>query len=940
MKLIFFSFKTFSFLFWIFQIKFSFINSACSNGEPYKLKNECVYECSEEELIHNKTCIPVSSSESDIRKVFDIIESYIINDANISSEIIIEGEGISYQITTNKLIEDHINNNNSIYLDLGEPCLKKIKELDFIIILINIINTNYTTSTKGLKIISLNTELSINLLCGGENIYFGIPVSVPKETKEIYTALKEAYNYDILNLNSSFYTDICEIYKTEDETDMSITQRLKVFGSHGIDVCAKNCEYKYFDSDINKIYCQCYVETGNEEEEEKRNIGQQIYDKLAEFLDLINFDVMLCVKLVYTLGRRGLLKNYGFMIMTVASLFFIISMIISLFIFSKSITKILEDVNNLKTKFRTMLEEMQNAQNNKDENNKNNKKDENDKNNKKDDNELKNKKNQNEMILKLNEESSNKKMDDEKEEEEEEDEEGEEEEDDEIEEKKIVNEKNKENEPKEQKEKNSKNEVENKKKKIIDNKNNIKEKEDIEKENAKKDEHELEKEEPKKQETAEVTNNNPSKLQSQSHLQDNNIKDNDVIKIIIPYDKIKVHLKRGKKKKKTKKIKNKNEIETKNENNLISEDEKNKEKRKNFKKRKKRKKIKKPIRYEIKLIDDEKANNPPKKKSFHMKNKSKEINIYNLDSKKDDHSAIHNLNDSKNKLTHKTQRHGSKKSLKSSKHNVKIYNKNNHRNDNNITNDEIEQDFDIKFGSNEFFQCLLLFPEEKRMQFLLDEELNGLEYQNALDIDKRSYCEIYFSVLKKQNILIFCLSYCTNDYNLNIMKFSLLMLQIIFFMTVSAFFFTDNTLNNIYENKNKFDIPFMMRQLMLTFLICLGVNLIFKILMRTDNKIIEIKQENENIKDGISSIKCKFIFYFVFGSLILMFGWFYICCFCSVLNHTQVILIKCATYSFGITFTYHFIICLLAPSFRVWALNSKNKDKKCLYEVSKIVSFL
>ena len=916
------------------------------------MNNDCVSECSEEELIYNKTCIPVSSSESHIRKVFDIIESYIINGANISSEILIEGEGITYQITTNKLIENHINNNNSIYLDLGEQCLKKIQELDFIIILINVINTNYTTSTKGLKIISLNTELSINLLCGGENIYFGIPVSVPKETKEIYTRLKEAYNYDTLNLNSSFYIDICEIYTTEDETDMSLTQRIEVFGSHGIDVCAKNCEYKKFDSENNKIYCECYVETGNEDEEEKRNIGQQIYDKLAEFLDLINFDVMLCVKLVYSLGRQGLLKNYGFMIMTVASFLFIMSMIISLFIFNKSITKILEDINSLKMKFRTMLEETQNAQNNNNENgkNNNNNKDENVKNKKiKNDynniNEHKNK-NENELILRLNEDDINKKEGNE-EEEEEEDEEGEEEEDDEIieekekkeinKEKEIKEEKKKENkekENKEQMEKKNKNEAEKKKKKNIDNKSNIQENEDKKKD--KKNEHELKKEEPKKQEAKEETYNSPSKLESPPQIQDNNQKDNEVIKIIVPSEKISANIKRVKKKKKRKKL-NKFEIETKNENNLISEDEKNKKERKKRKKMKKKKKI---IRYEIKLIDDEKTNNPPKKKPFHNKNKIKEFNIFNLDSKKEDNSAIHNLNDSKNKLNHKVQKHGTKKTHKNSKQTVNIYSKNNHKNENNITNDNIEQEFDIKLGSNEFFQSLLIIPAERRMEFLLDEELNGLEYQNALEIDKRSYCEIYFSLLKKQNILIFCLYFCTNDYNLNIMKFSLLMLQIIFFVTVSAFFFTDNTLNNIYENKNKFDVPFMMRQLMLTFLICIGVNLIFKILMRTDNKIIEIKQENENIKDGISSIKCKFIFYFVFANLILMFGWFYISCFCSVLSHTQIILIKCAAYSFGITFVYHFIICLVPPSFRIWALNSKEKDKKCLYEVSKILSFL
>ena len=191
MNLIFSFIKLFSFFFFLmFQTNLLFIKGNCINGEPYKLLDNCVSECNEEELIYNKTCIPVSSSEADIKKMYYFIESFLISVdiGNITNEIIIEGEGITYQITTNKIIESHENHNNSIFLDLGEQCLKKIKELDndFIVILINIINSNYTTSTKGLRIISLDTELSINLLCGGETIYFGVPVSVPQETKETF----------------------------------------------------------------------------------------------------------------------------------------------------------------------------------------------------------------------------------------------------------------------------------------------------------------------------------------------------------------------------------------------------------------------------------------------------------------------------------------------------------------------------------------------------------------------------------------------------------------------------------------------------------------------------------------------------------------------------------------------------------------------------------
>ena len=157
---------------------------------------------------------------------------------------------------------------------------------------------------------------------------------------------------------------------------------------------------------------------------------------------------------------------------------------------------------------------------------------------------------------------------------------------------------------------------------------------------------------------------------------------------------------------------------------------------------------------------------------------------------------------------------------------------------------------------------------------------------------------------------------------------------------MSAFFFTDNTLNHIFEKEGKFDVPFMMRELGLTFIICYGLNLIFKILVRTDSKIIEIKQGNDNLLDGIDSIKCKFIFYFIFGILIIIFGWFYISCFCAVLHHSQIILIKCAIYTLAATFLYQIILGLISPSLRVCALRSESKDKKCLYEFSKVLSYI
>ena len=361
-----------------FSINIVISEENCTDTEPYKNLNACVSSCSEDDIFKYKTCIPVSSDEEDIIKMVDIIKTYIKKN-DIQNEIIIEGEGISYQITTNYLINNENNYNNSINLTLGEECPTKIKETlnnDFYIILINIINSNYTTSLEGFKVIAIDTELSINLLCGGYTVSFDIPISIPNETLAVYKQLNEEYNYDILNLNSSFYTDICELYTTEDNTDMSLSKRIEIFGSHGINPCAENCEYKKFDNNSYKVNCECYIKSGVEDDEEKRNLGQQIYDKLAEFLDLINFDVMFCFKLVYSVGFKNLLQNYGFMILTTVGITFIIIMIICFCIIRQRVVKIVSGFDNLRDKLKNMLEEMKKKENeSKIENNNNNEND-------------------------------------------------------------------------------------------------------------------------------------------------------------------------------------------------------------------------------------------------------------------------------------------------------------------------------------------------------------------------------------------------------------------------------------------------------------------------------------------------------------------------------------------------------------------------------------
>ena len=246
----------------------------------------------------------------------------------------------------------------------------------------------------------------------------------------------------------------------------------------------------------------------------------------------------------------------------------------------------------------------------------------------------------------------------------------------------------------------------------------------------------------------------------------------------------------------------------------------------------------------------------------------------------------------------------------------------------------------LKYGSTQYYKMLMKLPVEKRIEFYTNEELNDLDYKYAVDIDKRTFSDLYLSFLQKQNIIIFCFSFYNNDFNLSILKLSLLVFEFLLFITITTFFFTENILNNIYDNENEFGFSFMIKPMGFTILICYGVNFLVKFLLKTHSKLVDIKEERLDRKEGFKKIICKLIFYFLITLSIMTFGWFYVTCFCGIYRNTQMLLLKCALYSLGITFAYPFLICLIPTSLRIVSLNDETKSKECFYKASFILSFI
>ena len=151
-----------------------------------------------------------------------------------------------------------------------------------------------------------------------------------------------------------------------------------------------------------------------------------------------------------------------------------------------------------------------------------------------------------------------------------------------------------------------------------------------------------------------------------------------------------------------------------------------------------------------------------------------------------------------------------------------------------------------------------------------------MEYQLAIRIDKRSYLQFYFSLLKKKQLILFTF-FLSNDYNLKVIKISLFLLTFSLFFTINGFFFTDESMHNIYINNGNFDILYQISQIIYSSIILSILTGFIKYLSLSEKSILILKKEKEVIdcfeksKSIEKCLKLKFILFFVFSFLIMIF---------------------------------------------------------------------
>ena len=227
----------------------------------------------------------------------------------------------------------------------------------------------------------------------------------------------------------------------------------------------------------------------------------------------------------------------------------------------------------------------------------------------------------------------------------------------------------------------------------------------------------------------------------------------------------------------------------------------------------------------------------------------------------------------------------------------------------------------------------------------INEEINILSYDLALQYDKRTYCEYYVSLIKSKHSIFF--SFFNNkDYNPIIIKTHLFFISFAGFYAINGLFFNDDTMHKIYESKGKYDLEYNLTKIIYSSLISIAFNAILKLLAISNNAILDFKQTknkndiNKEKNNLLNKLKTKFILYFIISSIFVLFFWYYISMFGAIYKNTQVHLLKDTLISFGLSLIYPFGIYLLPGIFRIPALSNRKNKKKYLYDFSKLLQML
>ena len=242
--------------------------------------------------------------------------------------------------------------------------------------------------------------------------------------------------------------------------------------------------------------------------------------------------------------------------------------------------------------------------------------------------------------------------------------------------------------------------------------------------------------------------------------------------------------------------------------------------------------------------------------------------------------------------------------------------------------------------NKQIYDIMILNTNEKEQ--LDNYELNNLEYEEAKQLDKRNFLEIYWPLLKREHLIIF--TFITkDDHNIMFIKYSRFIFLLFTDMAMNVFFFSDETMHKMFLDYGKYNFFQQIPQIVYSTMISKLIEILLCYLSLTDSHYYTIKDSKKISKNSMIAImKCiqiKIGFFFGFTSLMFVFYWFLIACFCAVYPNTQTAFIKDSLLSCLFGNLIPFVIYLISSVFRIIALRTEKYRLEWIYNFSTLIPF-
>ena len=209
-------------------------------------------------------------------------------------------------------------------------------------------------------------------------------------------------------------------------------------------------------------------------------------------------------------------------------------------------------------------------------------------------------------------------------------------------------------------------------------------------------------------------------------------------------------------------------------------------------------------------------------------------------------------------------------------------------------------------------------------------ELNSFDYEKALKYDYRTFSQYYLSLLISKHVILFSF-YPIKDYNIKVIKVSLLFLSFDIHFFINALFFNDSVIHQIYEDNGKYNFSFFFPKIIISFIISYAIIGFIRYFSLSERYIIKMKNvedKNTLIKIVSKSKKCLNIKYAIFYTLCFIFlilFWFYLSSFCAVFQNSQIFLLENALISFAISIFLPLIYNLIPSFIRIHSFKAKSQ---------------